>query len=117
MKKWLLILALCFANRTGYSQSFLYPPKCPVIQVPVVDTPFIRVFTTFLVDERGMTKDIVIQKIECSVCSDSLLSTAKNYAIRQVQGTIFSKGVQGGKAVKVRYNLPVLLKFPFSNAD
>ncbi len=112
MKKALLLLGLFFVKRDGYSQGYLCQRQYPIIKVSVVDTPFIRVFTTFLVNEKGETKEIAVQKVECSVCSDSLLNAASNEAIKHVQRTTFPKGVQNGKAAKVRYNLPVLFKYP-----
>ncbi|GAB5534252.1 MAG: hypothetical protein Rubg2KO_05010 [Rubricoccaceae bacterium] len=68
-----------------------------------------RVFVTFVVDELGQVQDAAIAR-----SPDPILSEA---ALKAVQESEFSPGLQRGQPVKVRYSLPVNFRLPIDNGS
>lgn len=105
-----IITLLTFSVASGQSFYSNLIDTSVIINVGKADTPFIRVYAKFFVNEKGEIGDISIKKIECSKCDDSLVNNAKNQSIEFVKEQQYKPVLQEGKFIGVYYTLPVLFK-------
>jgi len=68
-----------------------------------------RVFVTFVVDEQGRVQDATIARTP-----DPVLGEA---ALKAVQESEFTPGLQRGQPIKVRYSLPVNFRLPTASGS
>lgn len=103
------MLAFTIAKGQNFYSDILDTPT--IINVGKTDTPFIRVYTKFLVNGKGEVSNISIEKIECSKCDDSLIINARKQSIEFIGNQQYRPAQLEGKSVDVYYTQPILFKF------
>jgi len=109
----LLIFLVLFCSKTSFGQALYSYSKnnIPIIKIDTTDKPFVKIFTKFFVTDSGKVKNIEIVKIECSICTDSLINDGKERAIEYIRQSYHQIGYNHGKATGLYYNLPIIFKY------
>jgi|GEM_PF-3796250 len=82
-----------------------------IIKVSFSDKATIKVFSRFFVNDSGIVQDVRFLKVECSVCSDSLISDGEERAKNYIMQSHYKVGYSHGKPIGLYYNLPLTFKY------
>jgi len=109
----MLIFLVVLCSKTSFGQTFYSYSKnnIPLIKIDTTDKPFVKIFTKFFVTDSGKVKEIEIVKIECSICTDSLINDSKERAIEYIRQSHHQIGYYQGKTIGLYYNLPIVFKY------
>jgi hypothetical protein len=108
-KKILIIAALLFCtSHTAKSQSLFSKNDIQITRVKS-DSAFVKMYVQFWLEKNGKTDNIIVKKVACTVCTDSVLERMAKESVKFIENLDAAK-LKAKKDVRIQFTLPILYK-------